>query len=232
MKFTNELAYFIRKETRNKTNIKNYDLLNDDFVFEATFKLDLSQKVDYNEFCVVGRTGYNMGIYAQTDKNGGAAIKWCWWELEHDLSMASKQLVVYKDIYMYPYDSNQKIKVKAVKEDSIFSLFINDNLFGFKEIGILYDYSDQTICVGVGNPYSESTPANWFVGDIYDVKIYHDSVESYDNLYLWYDFERNSHFKTFDQSGNGNHGEIFNSPELVRMKNEEFNLVARPAKII
>jgi len=221
MEFSNELAFFVRNETRNKTNLKKYELLNNDFIFEATFKLNANIDVDYNEYCVIGRTGYNMGIYAQSID----ALKWTWWEIENDKP-------VYKDIYVNPVDNTMISKIKVIKKSNKFLLYYNDNFYADEKIGKLHDYSDQTICVGVGNPYSDQSPPFWFIGDIYDVKIYHNSIESNDYLYLWYDFERNSHFKTFDKSGNGNHGEIFNSPELIRMKNEEFNRVARPAKII
>lgn len=219
MKFTNELAFFIRNETRNKTNTKKYDLLKKDFIFEASFMCD-SNIITNNEYCVVGRTGYNMGIYAQSTD----AVKWCWWEIENDE-------FIYKDIFIYPIDNTVKNKVKVIKKSNKFSVYFNDELYATKNIGKLYDYSDQSICVGVGNPYGEHNPF-WFNGEIYEVKIYHSSVEKPENLFLWYDFERNAHFKTFDKSGNGNHGEIYNSPELIRLKNEEFNKYARPAKII
>jgi len=219
MKFENEFAFFVRNETRNKTNIKNYSLLNNDFIFEATFKAD-SKLSSTNEYCVVGRTGYNMGIYAQSND----AVKWCWWEIENDEC-------VYKDVFIYPIDNTIKNKVKVIRKSNKFIVYFNDKLYETKIINNLWNYSDQSICVGVGNPYGEYNSL-WFSGDIYEVKIYHSSIEKPENLYLWYDFEKNAHFKTFDKSGNGNHGEIYNSPELIRIKNEEFNKVARPAKII
>lgn len=221
MKFSNEFAFFVRNETRNKTNLKNYDLLNKDFIFESEFKNESTDNDAHAEYCVVGRTGYNMGIYAQSND----AVKWCWWEKENDT-------LVYKDIFIYPIDNTKKCKIKVVKKSKTFSVYYNDEFYAAKEIGELYDYSKQTICIGMGNPYSPENIKFWFIGEIYYVKIYHDSVESDENLYLWYDFERNAHFKTFDKSENGNHGEIYNSPELIKEKNEEFNIFARPAKII
>lgn len=221
MRFKDKLAFFVRNETRNKTNIKNYELLNKNFIFEATFKVLLDNTIVSNEYCVIGRTGYNMGIYAQSTD----AVKWCWWEKENDE-------IIYKDIFVYPIDNSNINKVKVIKKSNTFSLYINDNFYESKEIGELYDYSNQSICVGVGNPYSDNNDPFWFNGEIYEVKIYHSNIESDKNLYLWYDFERNAHFKTWDKSGNGNHGEIYNSPELIKIKNEEFNKYARPAKII
>lgn len=221
MKFENNFAFFVRNETRNKTNVKKYELLNGDFVFEATFSVELNETITSNEYCVVGRTGYNMGIYAQSTD----AIKWCWWEKENDQ-------IVYRDIFVYPVDNSKKNKLKVVKKLNTFTVYFNDDFYASKEIGELYDYSTQTICVGVGNPYSDTNDPLWFNGEIYEVKIYHSSVEADKNLYLWYDFEKNAHFKTWDKSGFGNHGEIYNSPEFVQKKNEEFNKYARPAKII
>ena len=62
----------------------------------------------------------------------------------------------------------------------------------------MYDYSEQTIFIGVANPYSIDTNMYWFSGDIYETKIYHSDIESDDNLYLWYNFENNSKFKRKD----------------------------------
>jgi hypothetical protein len=202
MKFTNKLAYLAKNETRNKTNIKKYNLLNGDYIFEATFKAEPNIDLIYGEYCAVGITGCNMGIYVQSYLEFEDAIKWCWWELENGE-------YVYKDIFMV-INLDQVIKVKVVKELNTFTLYCNDILFETKTFGQLYDYNEETICVGVGSPYSD---IYWFSGEIYDVKIYHDSIESNENLYLWYDFERNTHFKTWDKSGNGNHGESY-IPEL------------------
>ena len=86
MIFKDKLGYIIKNETRNNTNTKKYDLLDGDFIFEATFKPDLSNP--QNEFCVLGRTGYNMGIFSHGDKS----IKWSWWKIEN-------YFVVYDDLY-------------------------------------------------------------------------------------------------------------------------------------
>lgn len=306
MIFKDKLAYIVKNETRNNTNTKKYDLLNGDFIFEATFKSGLTNF--QNEFCVLGRTGYNMGIFSHGDKS----IKWSWWKIVgdeivyDDLYFGSKDVndvnenharwwkeyivkntpVEMSDIAIYglvrrwgfhdtsqpitdptgwqggwldvnytidgipnetlrewvrKYDNHRVktlsllpeiIKVKVIKKDNEFHLYLDDIFYLSKEIGILYDYSQQMITVGVGNPYSTEWDPMWYDGEIYDVKIYHSSEEKEENLYLWFDFERNSHFKTFDKSGNGNHGEIFYSQEFIDMKNEEFNKIARPAKII
>ena len=46
------------------------------------------------------------------------------------------------------------------------------------------------------------------------------------------DFKKKTSFKVFDKSGNGNHAEIFETQEDKISKSDEFNKLARPAKII
>ena len=217
MIFKDKLGYVVNNETRNKTNTKNYTLLNDDFIYEATFKTNKIIK----EGCVIGRSGGNMGIYVQP-----LIIKWCWFKIEDNN-------VIYDDIvYSLPENKvKQFTTVKVVKIADKFNMYINGDLYATKDCGDLFDYSNQPIYVGVGNPYSNDNQY-WFNGQIKEVKIYHNSTEIDNNLYLWYNFEFNSKFKTFDISGNGNHGEIYESNEYKKEKNIEFNKLARPAKIV
>ena len=206
----------MNKETKTCQNCKN------DFIIEATFKFIFDEKYNQHEFCVVGRTGYNMGIFTQ----GKDAVKWCWFE---DINGEK----VYKDIFIYPVDNQKKMKIKVVKKGNTFTVYYNGELYSSIEITNLYDYSDQAIFIGVANPYSDNESNYfWFNGEIDEVKIYHDSVETEDNLYLWFNFVKNTQFKTFDKSGNGNHGEIYETREFKEMKNIEFNKLARPAKIV
>lgn len=223
MRFENKKAYMVKNHTRNKTNTKDYSLLNGDFIFEADFKFESIKDSDQNEFCIVARTGYNMGIFTQ----GNDAIKWCWFEYDDD----NDDEIKYNDIYVHPLDNNLRYKVKVIKRNDQFKLYINDKFYESKTISRLWDYSNDMIYVGVANPLSEDN-AYWFNGEIYDVKIYNHSVKRKDTLYMWLDFERNTQFKTFDKSGNGNHGEIYESDEFKRLKDIEFNKTARPAKII
>jgi hypothetical protein len=162
-----------------------------------------------------------MGIFAQSND----AIKWCWFEYD------SNNEIQYNDIFIYPLDNNVRTNIKVIKKGDEFILYKNGQYYSKRKISKLYDYFDSMIYIGVGNPYSD-TDSYWFNGEIYYVKIYHDSVESDENLYLWLDFKRNTQFKTFDISGNGNHGEIYETDEFKEMKNIEFNKTARPAKII
>jgi len=306
MIFKDKLAYLVKNETRNNTNTKKYNLLEEDFIFETTFKPDLSNSE--NEFCVIGRTGYNMGIFS----HAGKSIKWAWWKIENevivydDLFFGSKDtedvdenharwwkeyIIKNTPIKMSDaavnglvrrwgfYDASQPItdpsgndggyiaidykiegipdetlrewvikhdnhrvetlsllpeiiKVKVVKKDNKFHLYVGDIFYNSKDCGQVYDYSNQTIFIGVANPYSFNENQFWFYGEIFEVKIYNSSIEKPENLYLWFDLERNSRFKTFDKSGNGNHGELYETEEVKQEKHLEFNKSARPAKIV
>jgi hypothetical protein len=223
MIINNKKAYFVKNETRNNTNTKKYNLLNDNFIFEAIFKFNPIEDTTQNEFCVIGRSGYNMGIFTQSTD----AIKWCWWEVDTNGNHT------YHDIFVNGIDNQQKNKIKVIKSNNKFTLYLNDEFHSEKEItNRLYDYLEQTIFIGVGNPYSIDANMYWFSGDIYETKIYHSDIATADNLYLWYDFENNSKFKTFDKSGNGNHGQLYETEEFIYQKNLEFNKFARPAKIV
>lgn len=303
MIFKDNKAYYIKNETRNKTNTKNYSLLNGDFVYEVSFKPHEHNEGQY-ESSVLGRTGYCIGVFTHH-----ATVKWTWFKVEGD--SVNYDSIIFSDDedvdsyrnwwynwieqnspgemtdqvkkclyrkwahldnslpyvlnYTWPngvstdsfevehienedvrnwviqmnefkektsYLITEIVKVKVVKKGEDFLMYINDVFYMSKKIGQLYDYSNETIFVGVGNPYSLENNPLYYNGEIYEVKIYHDSIETKENLYLWLDFQRNSNFKTFDKSGNGNHGEIFETEEEKERINIEFNKSARPQKIV
>ena len=299
MIFTNKKSYIVKNETRNHTNTKNYSLLNNDFIYEITYKSGILEEFSSNEQCLMGRTGYNMGIFTQRtstlskEDSVSSSVKWCWfryvgdevhyddiyfglksedsknyrdWWTNYIKEIAPKpinedvlvglvgrwgffynnlQLETIEDLEVKEWainfeDSKKKtgsyisdiIKVKIVKTQDRFIMYVNDIFYQDKSCGQIYDYSNQTIFIGVANPYSSEENQFWFNGEILEVKIYHDSIEIDDNLYFWFDFQRNSKFKTFDKSGNGNHGEHYETEEFKYEKHVEFNKLARPAKII
>jgi len=51
-------------------------------------------------------------------------------------------------------------------------------------------------------------------------------------MYINIDFQQNSKFKTFDKSGNGNHGILIEDPKYVNKSIDTFNNVAPKQKII
>jgi hypothetical protein len=142
---------------------------------------------------------------------------------------------VLNDVSNIPLDVNlNKFNtIRVVKNNDEFIVFLNDSwYFNGKIEGKLYDYSDKVIYIGVANPYCENKNECWFSGEISDVKIYNSSNETLDDLYAWFDFEMISNFKIYDKSGNGNHGERFESNKIKEKHNIEYNKFARPAKIV
>ena len=299
MIFKNKKSYIVKNETRNHTNTKNYSLLNGDFIYEITYKSGMLEEFSSSEQCLMGRTGYNMGIFTQKtstlleEDSVSSSVKWCWfkhvgeeihyddiyfglkgednqnyedWWVNYIKKIAPKPIddkvliglvgrwgFFYNNLQLgsiedseikewaINFENSKKqtgsyisdvIKIKIVKTQDKFTMYINDIFYKDKDCGQLYDYSSQTIFIGVANPYSFEENQFWFSGEIFEVKIYHDSVETDDNLYLWFDFERNAKFKTFDKSGNGNHGELYETEEYKYEKHIEFNKLARPAKIV
>jgi hypothetical protein len=289
----------VKAETRNHTNTKSYNLLNNDFIYEITYKTEKSAADFTPEQCLMGRTGYNMGIFTQKtstlneEDSVASSVKWCWFkhvgeEIHYDdiyfglkdtdnaeyivwwinyikksapkdidetivMGLVNRWAFFYNNLDLQTIEDTEirdwainfeklrkesqsyigeVVKVKIIKTKHTFTMYINDIFYKEKECGKLYDYSTQTIFIGVANPYSFEENKFWFNGEILEVKIYHDSIETDDNLYLWFDFERNSKFKTFDKSGNGNHGEMYETEEFKYEKHIEFNKIARPAKIV
>lgn len=295
----NKKSFIVKNETRNHTNTKNYNLLNGDFIYEITYKSGTLEEYSSSEQCLMGRPGYNMGIFTQKtstlleEDSVSSSVKWCWFkhigdEIHYDdiyfglksddnknyeewwinyikkiapniidenvlIGLVGRWGFFYNNLQLdtiqdkeirewaINFENSKKqtgsyisdiIKVKIIKTKDKFTMYINDIFYKDKECGQLYDYSNQSIFIGVANPYSHKDNQFWFSGEIFEVKIYHDSVEKDDNLYLWFDFENNSKFKTFDKSGNGNHGQLYETEEFVYQKNLEFNKFARPAKIV
>lgn len=93
MIFNNNKSYVIKNNTRNNTNTKQYVSLNKDYVFESTFRYLPKNDGTSIESCVLGRTGYNFGIYVyesdyikQTQKQFNKinnTIKWVWFREEN-----------------------------------------------------------------------------------------------------------------------------------------------------
>ena len=225
MIFKNKTAFTINRYTNHKTNTKSYNILTDNFIFEATFKLT-SKKLKSKEYCVLAREGYNMGIFIQ-EFDGENYVKWVWWETNE------KNEEIYNDIFVHTKLNLSTFNtVKVIKKDNQFIMYVNNELYETRTlIHKLYDYKDKYIFIGAANPFCKNNNQCWFYGNIKDVKIYHSSDEIIDNLYLWFDFEKTSNFKTFDKSGNGNHGEKYETMEEKRRQSEEFNKLGRPAKI-
>ncbi len=59
----NNIGYLVKNNTRNSTNTKDYSYLNNDFIYDVTFKYKPINTQQIVENCVLGRTGYPFGIY-------------------------------------------------------------------------------------------------------------------------------------------------------------------------
>ncbi len=210
-------AYYIPNNSKNNTNIKNFESLNQNFSFYADFQL--SEFVE-DESLVVGRIGYHMGIFLQRP-NG---VKFSWYTKPYQ----------YNDIWVSVDDIHQRMEV-LVTVSNLVKIYINGVLKGEKETGQIESYSDKNIFIGSINPYSGSYEC-WFNGDVNKIAIFDDAIDSSEmkseKLYSLLDFEKNSKFKTFDESGNGNHGILFEDPEYSSYSINEFNKIAPGAKII
>lgn len=225
MIFTNNKAYIVEKNTTNKTNTKSFDSLSNDFIFETTFRL--TKKQIKKEMCIISRQGYNMGFFIQEFEKK-YFLKWVWWEVNENNEHIYNDIFYKEEIIM-----NDVYNVKIIKKNNKFVLYINDLEKETKLIKEnLYDYNEKNIFIGAANPDCEHGDYGWFNGEILDVKIYESSDEIIDDLFLWYDFKKETTFKVFDRSGNGNHGLKHESKDKKKEKIEEFNKVARPAKII
>ena len=221
MIFKNKKAYVVNRFSDNDLNPESYDLItNNDFIFEATFKLN-TNKLKSTDSCIVSREGYNMGIYIYNFNNENF-IKWVWWEVDSENNHVCNEIFVHKK-----YELTNITNVKVVKKGTEFSLYVNGELYETKKIEYeLFDYSNKLIYVGVSDPNSANNNNAWFNGEIYDVKIYDSIDENINTLYLWFDFENNDEFKTFDKSGNKNDGHLFN--QLVKKnKKDEIEKIKR-----
>jgi hypothetical protein len=93
MIFENEKCFIIKNNTRNNTNTKDYSSLSEDYVFESTFKYLPTNNGENIESCVLGRSGYNFGIYVYESENIrqkekqfnsiNNTIKWVWFKEEN-----------------------------------------------------------------------------------------------------------------------------------------------------
>ncbi len=305
MIFNNEKCFIIKNETRNNTNTKKYSLLNDEYIFEATFKYHPTNNGKDVESCVLGRTGYNFGIYVYESENIrqkenqfsniNNTIKWVWfkekngdiiyddlffgfnpddinysnhlnWWRQYIIKEApdaidetiidglSKRWGLFDGTFQINEIQNLKllkwattideeknksgtyltetVKVAVKKSKNYFELYVNDILYRKKNVGNIVDLSDKTICIGTGDPYREFGSKMFFNGEIFEIKIYNTCKTNNSSLYSWIDFNKNTHFKSFDKSLNGNHAELYESEEFKNIKNIEFNQFSRPPKII
>jgi hypothetical protein len=212
-----DLTYYIPNETKYKTNLKNYESLKNGYTFYADFQLN---KFIENEACIIGRQDLHyMGLFLQNPN----ALKFVW----------HKKGGVYTDIFLEIGDVYEPMNVLVTISDHI-KVYKNGILLGVKESGDMIDYSDKNILIGSINPHFESWELK-FDGVINEVKIFDRVVINQDNtenLFTHLDFKNQSRFKTFDISGNGNHGLIYENPVFRDSKINEYVSVGPKQKIL
>ena len=212
-----DITYYIPNKTKYKTNFKNYDNLKNGYTFYVDFKLD---KFIENEACIIGRQDeHYMGLFLQTPN----AIKFSW----------HKKGGVYNDIFIEIDDVFKPMKVLVTVSDEI-RIYKDGFFLGSKPCDDIMDYNDKNILIGSINPHFEQWECK-FDGDINEVKIF-DTIttdpNNHERLYAHLDFENQSRFKTFDISGNGNHGIIYEDPVFKDSKINEYVEIGPKQKII
>ena len=119
--------YIVDRYSNSKTNTKSYELLTDDFIFESTFKVD-EYSIDLGkESCVLTREG-SMGIFV-FNYNDEYFIKWKWLEVNDEDVEIENEIMVHTKI-----DANTNNKVKVIKKDDDFIMYVNDNLYTKQKI--------------------------------------------------------------------------------------------------
>ena len=134
--------YIIDRYANSKTNTKSYESLSGDFIFEATFKVD-EDSIDLgNESCVLTREG-SMGIFVY-NYNDEYFIKWKWLEVNDEDEDVVNEIMVHTEIGANIYN-----KVKVIKKDDEFIMYVNNRLYTKQKIKYkLYDHKDKYIYVG------------------------------------------------------------------------------------
>ena len=210
----NKTAYYIPNKTKNNTNVKDYSSIENNFTILADFRL--FDFID-NEATIISKDGQPMGLFLELPN----IVKFVWYTTGN----------VYNDVRFTIDDIKQRMNVKVTVSESI-DLYFNDVLMDSKVKGDIIDYSEKRLLIGSLYPFNGEND-KWFNGEINNIIIYDTLVDYTDkNMYINMNFEENSKFKTFDNSGNGNHGILIEEPEYINNSIDMFNNVAPKQKII
>ena len=212
-----DLTYYIPNETKNKTNLKNYESLKNGYTFYADFQLN---KFIENEACIIGRQDLHyMGLFLQNPN----AVKFVW----------HRDGGVYTDIFLEIGFLYERMNVMVTISEQI-KIYVNGLLLAIRDAGNINDCSDKNILIGSINPHFESWELK-FDGTIHEIKIFDkvtNNPDNIDNLFTHLDFTNQSRFKTFDMSGNGNHGLIYENPVFKDFKINEYTKLGPKQKIL
>ena len=210
----NKTSYYVPSKTKNNTNVKDYSNILNNFTIIVDFK---SEELIENESTIISKEGTPMGLFLEKPN----IVKFVWYTNKN----------TYNDVSFNVIDITEKINVKVVVSDLI-EIYCNGILMSKKEKGNIVNYIDKKLRIGALNPFN-GEDEKWFRGEINEIVVY-DTIVDYTkkNMYINLNFKENSKFKTFDLSGNGNHGILIEDPKYVNNSINKFNNVAPKQKII
>lgn len=213
MIFSNR-AYQIPIKTNNGTNTKDYSLIFDNHSISIDFILN--DQIE-NESAIFVREGGDMGLYVEAPNS----IKFIWKEKSGEINKIQTIIENIKEKYNVTININDHIE-----------FYINGTLIDKTIKGSIINCADKKLVIGAEQPYRESNE-KWFSGEILGFTLYEDFVgKTEKNVYINLDFVNNSKFKTFDKSGSGNHGVLFENPKDVEFSITEYNKLGPKQKII
>ena len=158
-----------------------------------------------------------MGLFLEKPN----IVKFVWYTKEN----------TYNEVSFNVVNITEKMNIKVIISDFI-ELYRDNVLMIKKEKGDIINYIDNKLLIGALNPF-RGKGERWFNGEINQILVYDTIVDYTDkNMYINLNFEENSKFKTFDNSGNGNHGILIEDPKYVNKSIDMFNNVAPKQKII
>jgi hypothetical protein len=210
----NKTSYYVPSKTKNNTNIKDHSNILNNFTIIVDFK---SEELIENESTIISKEGTPMGLFLEKPN----IVKFVWYTKENKHNEVSFNVI----------DITEKMNIKVIISDFI-ELYRDNVLMVKKEKGDIINYIDNKLMIGALNPFSGENE-RWFNGEINEILVYDTIVDYTDkNVYIKLNFEENSKFKTFDNSGNGNHGVLIEDPKYVNKSIDMFNNVAPKQKII
>lgn len=210
----NKTAYYVPIKTNNGTNSKDYSSIFNNHTISIDFKLETMLDIESTLFV---REGGEIGLYIEQPNS----IKFIWKE------EAGRYNEIRTSITNIKEKNNIKVSIGEYVE-----LYVNDHLIDRVIKRPIANSANKRFIIGAESPYSLFNE-KWFFGEITDFSVYENSVETMEkNTYISLDFVNNSKFKTFDKSGAGNHGVLFENPKDVEYSITEYNKLGPKQKII
>lgn len=190
-------SYYIPAYSRNRVSdypVKN--IYNSDFKFELKVKIDWKNLIKgQRAYGIASFNGMDMGVFCGVYGEQRMIMAQIWTDGEEKADMEEVFIDVNDDNdifdikFEYQYESKIVLSVNGITKELI-----------LKNKPV--DYSQSMLWLGCCNNHP-TTPENLkgnLTGEIYNFSLY-----SNDDCIAKYDFKKQTDFKTFDISGNGNH---------------------------